>query len=65
MALETEEFPSKRPDVNALLWRGEELRGRRLLVFSEQGLGDVIQLFDICRYCWNTRPTSLFSHPRK
>ena len=40
---ETEEFPSKRPDVNALLWRGEELRGRRLLVFSEQGLGDVIQ----------------------
>src|SRR5262249_52711066 len=40
---ETKEFPSKRPDVNAPPWQGEELRGRRLLVFSEQGLGDVIQ----------------------
>jgi Tetratricopeptide repeat len=40
---ERKEFPSKRPDVNALPWRGEELRGRSILVFSEQGLGDVIQ----------------------
>ena len=24
-------------------WRGEELDGRHLLVFSEQGLGDIIQ----------------------
>ena len=40
---DTKEFPSKRPNMNAPPWRGEEVRGRRLLVFAEQGLGDVIQ----------------------
>src|SRR5262245_54345954 len=40
---EAKDFPGKRPNINAPLWRGEELRGRRLLVFDEQGLGDVIQ----------------------
>jgi len=28
---------------NVPLWQGEDLKGRHLLVFSEQGLGDVIQ----------------------
>ena len=32
-----------RPNICALPWRGEELRGRSLIVFAEQGLGDVIQ----------------------
>jgi tetratricopeptide (TPR) repeat protein len=36
-------FLARAPDVSAPPWRGEELRGRRLLVFHEQGLGDVIQ----------------------
>jgi tetratricopeptide (TPR) repeat protein len=36
-------FPNQRPNMNAAFWRGEELTGRRLLVFAEQGLGDVIQ----------------------
>jgi hypothetical protein len=40
---ESKEFPSKRPNIDALPWRGEDLSGRRLLVFAEQGLGDVIQ----------------------
>jgi len=38
-----EGFPSTRPNVKAAEWQGEKLDGRRLLVFNEQGLGDVIQ----------------------
>ena len=37
------DFSSKRPDIKAPVWQGENLSGRHLLVFSEQGLGDVIQ----------------------
>jgi tetratricopeptide (TPR) repeat protein len=36
-------FLARAPEVDAPPWRGEELRGRRLLVFYEQGLGDTIQ----------------------
>jgi tetratricopeptide (TPR) repeat protein len=36
-------FPSKRPAVNAPPWRGQNLDGRRILVFREQGYGDIIQ----------------------
>jgi hypothetical protein len=32
-----------RPNVDAAFWRGEGLEGQRLLVFSEQGMGDIIQ----------------------
>jgi Tfp pilus assembly protein PilF len=35
-------FP-KRPKISAANWEGEDLAGRRLIVFSEQGLGDTIQ----------------------
>jgi Flp pilus assembly protein TadD len=35
--------PSRRLDINVPTWQGEDLTGRHLLVFSEQGLGDVIQ----------------------
>jgi tetratricopeptide (TPR) repeat protein len=34
-------FPSQRP--NLAMWNGERLEGLRLLIFSEQGLGDIIQ----------------------
>jgi tetratricopeptide (TPR) repeat protein len=37
------DFPSKRPNSKAPAWQGEDLSGRHLLVFSEQGFGDVIQ----------------------
>ncbi len=37
------EHLSRKPMVRAADWRGEDLRGRRLLVFTEQGMGDVIQ----------------------
>src|SRR5262249_28341355 len=40
---EAKDFPSKRPTINVPMWQGENLLGRHLLVFSEQGLGDVIQ----------------------
>src|SRR5262249_48703835 len=36
-------FASKRPNINVPTWQGEDLKGRHLLVFSEQGLGDAIQ----------------------
>ncbi|MBI4863418.1 MAG: tetratricopeptide repeat protein, partial [Candidatus Riflebacteria bacterium] len=37
----------RRPDLPGARWRGEDLRGRTLLVWAEQGIGDVIQF---CRY---------------
>jgi tetratricopeptide (TPR) repeat protein len=37
------DFLSKRPDLKASNWQGENLPGRHLLVYSEQGLGDIIQ----------------------
>jgi tetratricopeptide (TPR) repeat protein len=40
---EAKDFPSKRPNIRVPTWQGEELSGRHLLVFSEQGLGDAIQ----------------------
>jgi hypothetical protein len=40
---EARDFPSKRPDLNVPNWQGENLLGRHLLVYSEQGLGDIIQ----------------------
>jgi Flp pilus assembly protein TadD len=36
-------FPGTRPNIDAPTWRGQDLTGRHLLVFVEQGLGDVIQ----------------------
>lgn len=35
--------PTKRPTIGAPEWRGEALAGRRLIVLSEQGFGDIIQ----------------------
>ena len=32
-----------RPNVKVPTWQGEDLSGRHLLVFTEQGLGDIIQ----------------------
>jgi len=41
--LGTRGFLDKRPKINAATWEGEDLAGRRLIVFGEQGLGDTIQ----------------------
>jgi tetratricopeptide (TPR) repeat protein len=40
---EAARFPSKRPDLKVPEWQGEDISGRHLLVYSEQGLGDIIQ----------------------
>jgi hypothetical protein len=37
------DFLSKRPDLKIPNWQGENLPGHHLLVYSEQGLGDIIQ----------------------
>jgi tetratricopeptide (TPR) repeat protein len=33
---------TKPPTINAKTWRGEDLTGRRIAIYSEQGLGDII-----------------------
>jgi tetratricopeptide (TPR) repeat protein len=40
---QVKDFSSKRPNIKAPIWRGENLSERQLLVFGEQGFGDVIQ----------------------
>jgi tetratricopeptide (TPR) repeat protein len=40
---EAKTWLSARPNVKVPTWQGEDLSGRHLLVFTEQGLGDVIQ----------------------
>jgi tetratricopeptide (TPR) repeat protein len=39
---ETDSVQTTRPAINARPWRGEPLAGRRIAVYSEQGLGDII-----------------------
>jgi tetratricopeptide (TPR) repeat protein len=39
----TESIRTSRPEINARVWQGEDLRGRRIAVYSEQGYGDIIQ----------------------
>jgi tetratricopeptide (TPR) repeat protein len=40
---EFRQLPVNRPKLGIRQWRGESLRGERLLIVTEQGLGDVIQ----------------------
>ncbi len=40
---EAESIITKRPNINAQAWQGEDLMGRRIAIYVEQGLGDVIQ----------------------
>jgi tetratricopeptide (TPR) repeat protein len=40
---EATDFPSKRPNIPVPIWQSEDLAGHHLLIFSEQGLGDIIQ----------------------
>ena len=37
------DFPSKRPNITVPVWSGEDLSDRHLLIFTEQGLGDILQ----------------------
>jgi tetratricopeptide (TPR) repeat protein len=39
----TPEFRNKRPILSQPQWRGEDIRGSRILLYSEQGLGDTMQ----------------------
>ena len=37
------DVPIKPPNISAREWQGEDIEGRSILVFIEQGLGDIIQ----------------------
>ena len=39
---ETDSITTTRPRISARPWQGEDLTGRRIVVYSEQGLGDII-----------------------
>ena len=43
--LELKENQQGRPQLNIPHWTGESLNGRSLLIYGEQGLGDVIQFY--------------------
>ena len=38
----TDSVDTKRPAINAKTWQGEDLSGRKIAVYSEQGFGDII-----------------------
>src|SRR5262249_29412913 len=38
-----------RPRLGRPEWRGQELRGRRLLLWGEQGVGDIVQFVRLAR----------------
>ena len=40
---QTKNFSSRRPRLDASVWQGENIAGRSILVFAEQGIGDLIQ----------------------
>ena len=40
---EDEELAARRPSISAPVWRGENLVGRNIAIYTEQGLGDVMQ----------------------
>jgi tetratricopeptide (TPR) repeat protein len=40
---DTESIGTKRPEINARVWQGQDLTGCRIAIYSEQGLGDIIQ----------------------
>ena len=39
---QTQDFLGARPKLDAPHWRGEEINGRRILIYAEQGLGDTL-----------------------
>ena len=41
--LRTKKYRNERPTLDAPLWQGEDLAGKEIVVFAEQGLGDTIQ----------------------
>jgi Flp pilus assembly protein TadD len=38
-----ENFPGRKPRPDVAMWEGQDLEGRRILVYAEQGFGDTIQ----------------------
>jgi len=59
------DFLSKQPDLKVPTWQGEDLSGRHLLVFSEQGLGDTIQFVRYLPFLTERKCKITFLGPEK
>ena len=47
------DFKTPRPDFSQPQWHGEDLNGRTILMYLEQGRGDVIQFIRYASRCWS------------
>ena len=61
---ETDSVLTRRPAINAQPWQGEDLTGRRIAIFSEQGLGDIIQFARYLPLLVQRGATVTFSAPQ-
>ena len=57
------EFPTQRPSFTQPAWTGDDLKGRTLLVYSEQGLGDTIQFVRYLRHLADQGASAIFKGP--
>ena len=62
---EAKHFPSKRPDLKVPNWLGDDLLGCHLLVFGEQGLGDIIQFVRYLPFLFQRECKITFLAPEK
>lgn len=50
------EFPEPSRSLMALPWRGEPLAGKRILIWAEQGFGDVLQFVPLVQWLKDRNP---------
>lgn len=56
---------STRPDIPTPLWTGEPIKGKRVLVYAEQGLGDSLQFFPLLKLLRQRGADVVFLAPQR